>query len=190
MKFYILSILRKYVEKIQVWWKSEKNNGYFTRRPLYTYDSVSLNYSYNEKYFRQNLQRKWCRLWDNVERYSIARGATDDNLIRRILLACWITKATYARWEYVVLNCFSTARMVTPMLLNVMLYLLIYCLSSLICFNSFTSNSARCWSNGLYSWAQTKGQDLFCWNVTPYNDLFVCLSVCRKRRSWSCWCLT
>ena len=39
-----LSIFRKYVEKIQVSLHSEKNNGYFTRRPKHNYQT-SLNSS-------------------------------------------------------------------------------------------------------------------------------------------------
>jgi len=40
-----LSIFRKSVEKIQSSLKSDKNNGYFTRRHLYIYDNISLNSS-------------------------------------------------------------------------------------------------------------------------------------------------
>jgi hypothetical protein len=36
---------RKYVEKIQVSLKSDKNNGYFTRRRFHIYDNISLNAS-------------------------------------------------------------------------------------------------------------------------------------------------
>jgi hypothetical protein len=38
--------------------------------------------------------RKLCRLWDNVEKYGTARQATDDNIIRPMRFACWITEAT------------------------------------------------------------------------------------------------
>jgi len=36
-----LSIFRKYVEKIQVSLKSDKNNGYFTWRPIYIFVHIS-----------------------------------------------------------------------------------------------------------------------------------------------------
>jgi hypothetical protein len=36
--------------------------------------------------------RKFCRLWDNVEKYGRAGQATDDNIIRRMRIACWIPK--------------------------------------------------------------------------------------------------
>jgi hypothetical protein len=43
------------------------------------------------------------RLWDNVENYGRGWQATDDNLTRRIRFACWITKVTDIRSEYVVI---------------------------------------------------------------------------------------
>ena len=38
--------------------KSDRNIGYFTLRPVYTYGKVSLNYSSNEKCFREKSYRK------------------------------------------------------------------------------------------------------------------------------------
>jgi hypothetical protein len=46
---------------------------------------------------------KSCRLWDNVEKYGTVRQATNDNIIRRMRFACWITKATDTQSEYVIL---------------------------------------------------------------------------------------
>ena len=46
--------------------------------------------------------RKSCRLRDNVEKYGRARQATDDDMIRRMRFACWITKATDTHSEYVI----------------------------------------------------------------------------------------
>jgi hypothetical protein len=42
----------------------------------------------------------------NVEKYGTDRQATDDNIIRRMRFACWITKATDTHSEYVVLLAF------------------------------------------------------------------------------------
>jgi len=39
-------------------------------------------------------ERESCRLWDNVKKYDKARDATDDSILRRMLFACWIIKAT------------------------------------------------------------------------------------------------
>ena len=44
IKFDVLRIFRKFVEKIQISLKSDMNNRYFTRRPMYIYDSISLNF--------------------------------------------------------------------------------------------------------------------------------------------------
>jgi hypothetical protein len=46
--------------------------------------------------------RKSCRVWDNVEIWGAARQAADDNKIRRMCFACWITKAT----EYLIFLAF------------------------------------------------------------------------------------
>ena len=40
-----LTFFRKYVDKIQVSLKSDKNNGHFTQRRFHFYDSISLNSS-------------------------------------------------------------------------------------------------------------------------------------------------
>jgi hypothetical protein len=39
------SIFRKSVDKIKVWLKFDKNNSYFTGRPMYIYDRISLKFS-------------------------------------------------------------------------------------------------------------------------------------------------
>jgi hypothetical protein len=44
--------------------------------------------------FRNLFITKSCRWWDSVEEYGSAGQATGDNTIRRMRLACWITKAT------------------------------------------------------------------------------------------------
>jgi hypothetical protein len=54
-KILYLSIFRKSVERIQVSWKSDKNNGYFTLRPIYIYD-ISLSSTWN-----RNVSDKSCR---------------------------------------------------------------------------------------------------------------------------------
>jgi len=49
---------RKSVEKIQVSLKSDNNNRYFTWRPIYIFNNISLNSSRNTKCLRQNLRKK------------------------------------------------------------------------------------------------------------------------------------
>ena len=50
-----LIISRKVIEKIQILLKSAKKKWYFTSRCFYIYDTISLNFSQNDKYFRQKL---------------------------------------------------------------------------------------------------------------------------------------
>jgi predicted glycosyl hydrolase (DUF1957 family) len=44
-EIWYLRIFRNSVEKIQVSLKSDNNNGYFTPRPVYIYDYISLYFS-------------------------------------------------------------------------------------------------------------------------------------------------
>jgi hypothetical protein len=61
-EIWYLSIFRKFVDKIQVSLKSDKNNGYFTWKPMYIYDNISLNSSYNE-----NFLDNYCRENQNTQ---------------------------------------------------------------------------------------------------------------------------
>jgi hypothetical protein len=45
-------------------------------------------------------------VYDNVEIFGRVRQTTDDNIIRRMRFACWITKATNTHSEYVILIAF------------------------------------------------------------------------------------
>ena len=103
----IVEYFFKSIEKIEVWLKSDNNNSYFTWRSTYIYD-ISLNSSYNENFFRQNLYRKakdiLCSIhffsenhsvyeimWKNIvepDRPQMTRG-----IIRLMPFSCWITKA-------------------------------------------------------------------------------------------------
>jgi hypothetical protein len=53
--YLIFEYISKNCRKIQIPLKSGKNNGYFTWRAMHFYDTISLNFSWNVKYFRQNL---------------------------------------------------------------------------------------------------------------------------------------
>jgi hypothetical protein len=57
--------------------------------------------------FSNFLFRKSCRLWNKVEKYGRARLATDDNIIRHVRFACWITKAADTHSECVTLIAFQ-----------------------------------------------------------------------------------
>jgi hypothetical protein len=119
INFDIWVVFRKSVEKIQVSLKSDKNNGTL-HEDLCTFMIISCwillrMRNVSDKSYRENqnthfmfnkFSRKSCRLWDNVEKYGTARQATDDNIIRRMRFACWITKATDTHSEYVTLIAF------------------------------------------------------------------------------------
>ena len=62
--------------------------------------------------------RKLYHLWDNVEKYGRDGQATDDSVIRRMRVACWITK-TADTLRICNMYCFSTTRMVARMGLSV-----------------------------------------------------------------------
>jgi hypothetical protein len=51
--------------------------------------------------------RKSCLYFSNVGQFGRARQTTNDNIIRRMRFACWITKATNAYSESVILLIFS-----------------------------------------------------------------------------------
>jgi len=50
--------------------------------------------------------QKLCHVWDNVEKYGIARHSPDCNIIQRIHFTCCITKATDMHSEYAILIAF------------------------------------------------------------------------------------
>jgi hypothetical protein len=73
------------------------------------------------------LFRKSCRLGDNVDKYGTVRQATDDNIIRRMRFACWITKAKNTHSEYVILIAFPWEQWLSERASVLCLYL--HCLS-------------------------------------------------------------
>ena len=46
------------------------------------------------------------RLWDDAEKYGTAARTTDDSIIWRMRIVCWIAKATETHSEYVILVAF------------------------------------------------------------------------------------
>jgi hypothetical protein len=55
MEYDIWGSFWKSVDKIQMSLKSDKNNEYFTRRPMYIFDHISLSSSKNENYLKKNV---------------------------------------------------------------------------------------------------------------------------------------
>ena len=69
-----------------------------------------------------------------MEKYDTAGQATDDNIIRRMRITCWITKATNTHISIRTTYGFSTVKMVKRKRLNITLYahdLSCFCVESL-----------------------------------------------------------
>jgi hypothetical protein len=79
-----------------------------------------------------------------VEKYGTVRQATDDNIIRRMLFACWITKATDTHSEYVILIAFLRQQWLRERA-SVLRYTYIVCLviNPVNSFNEINKNSAK-----------------------------------------------
>jgi hypothetical protein len=71
--------------------------------------------------------RKSRRLWDNMEKYGRAGQDTDDNIIGRMRIACWITKATDTHSEYAIFIAFPRQQLLRERISVSRLY--IHCLS-------------------------------------------------------------
>jgi hypothetical protein len=124
-----LSIFKKKFEKIQVLLKSENNQFYFTWRPVYIFylsrsfllrmkniSDNSCREHRNAHFISNNVIffRKYCLLWDNVEKYYRARKATngkmahahcmpDTKLLTAFPLLQWLhERAPMVRYTYFV----------------------------------------------------------------------------------------
>jgi len=107
MKFDTRALVQNLSRKFKIHFESDENRGHFTLRPKHIYHNTLLNYFYNEKCARQNLQRKSKHILcsinffflnravsDNVEKYCRDGQATDENIIRRMRITPWILRAT------------------------------------------------------------------------------------------------
>ena len=109
-EIWYLILFRKFVEKIQVSLRSDKNNGHFTCifrwivlrmknvsgracRKIKTHILCSTTFFPLKKSYR---------LWGNVEKYCRVGHATDGNTIGRIGFECCIIKATNTHSEYII----------------------------------------------------------------------------------------
>jgi hypothetical protein len=75
-------------------WPKRKHATYRTRRKF----EIK-----NTHFMFKTFSSKSSPLWDNVEKYSTIRQITDDKIIRRMQIACWMTKTTDTHSEYVTL---------------------------------------------------------------------------------------
>ena len=120
MKVYFFSIFRKSVKKIRVLLKHGKNKEQFTRRPVCSFmiyrliflrmrnisDKIcrgdhNTHFVFNISFFFFGMCAVYEITWK--KKLGTARHAIDENIIRRMRFACWITKATNTHLEYVIL---------------------------------------------------------------------------------------
>jgi len=110
----VFTYFSKIFEEIQVSLKSDKNNGYFSWRPMYIYDHISL-FSLEWEMFQTKIvekikmhilcsitffPRKSFHLWDKVEKHCGAGEAT--KTMWRFHITCWIRKAKNTLSELVI----------------------------------------------------------------------------------------
>ena len=140
-EIWYLGIFRKSVMTFQFSLISDKNNGYFTWRPLYVCGNISRWILLRKEKrlgicFRENqntliwsvtfLFRKSCHVWHNLEKYGRATEATD-SIIQRVWIARWINKATDIHSECVILIALSRRQWLIERTSMWRLY--VYCLS-------------------------------------------------------------
>ena len=123
MKFGVWNFSITYL-KSQVSLKSNKNNGYFTWRPAYIYDTIPLNSSKNEIMSQTKVWRENQNTHSMLKNFFFSKNhavyeITWKNIVEpgrphmtiwRMRIACWIPKATNTHWEYVILIAFPQQR--------------------------------------------------------------------------------
>ena len=142
-----LNSFRKSVQKIQISLKSARNNGYFTRTPIYIYD-ISLFSTENKKCFGQcfrenkNTHFTFRNVWtENRVVYDIMSKNAVDLERLQMRSACCITNNADNTLRICNNYCFSTATTVTRERLNVTLY--VHSLSFLFISSSPISSNTR-----------------------------------------------
>jgi hypothetical protein len=95
-------------------WTSVEWNPFLRLKGRQLRTSVKARPCFRRKVYRESkhilcsvtFPRKPCLVCDNVEDWGTAGQVTDCNIIRRMRLACWMTKATGTYSEYVILVAF------------------------------------------------------------------------------------
>ena len=130
-----------YIETIQASLKSNKNDGYFTLRPIHIFDHISLvllrmRHVSDKKLYGKSKHPIFVNTYfpanravHEIMRKNLVQPHRPQMTTWLMRLRCWITKATNTHFEYVT-HSFATATMVTRTTLNVMLYVhLLSCFS-------------------------------------------------------------
>ena len=112
-----LKFFRSCVEELHDSLRSDKNSGYITK-DVCMFTKISRWLLPRMRNVSVAFCRKPSQLWFNMGTHGTPRQATDDNIIRRMRFACYITKATDTVIIYNI-YCFSMATMVRRTRLNV-----------------------------------------------------------------------
>ena len=109
-EIWYVNIFRKSVKEIRVLLKSDKNNGYFTWRPMYNEFFLDWE-TFQTKFYRENqnayfifnnfFQKKravYKVMWKNMK-----QPCTPQMTIWRMSIACWITNVTNTHLECIIL---------------------------------------------------------------------------------------
>ena len=116
-EIWYLFILRKCVEKTEVSLKSDKNNGYYTWRPVYIFynsrwillrmgnfsdcrENQNTNFVLNKFFFSEN------HVVNEIMWKNIVEPGRPQMTVWRMHSTCWITKTTSMHSEYVILIAF------------------------------------------------------------------------------------
>ena len=149
-------ISQKSIEKLELSLQQDKNEEYFTRRPIHIFDYISLISSWNKKYFRQILEKNQTGINQNTFflRNRAVYGKSTINIveryrpqiIRQLRISCWITKAKNAHKMFVKLTAFPPQQWLHKRA-SILRYNYIACLvlSTKCCFyNLFAQNTTAC----------------------------------------------
>jgi len=118
-KFYIWVFFENFLKKFRFY--SNLTTISTLREDLHTFMMISISVLLGINVFETKVEekiktrtlssinfspRKSCLLWENVGKCNTARQATDDNIMRRMNLACCFSKATDTHSEYGIHNDF------------------------------------------------------------------------------------
>jgi hypothetical protein len=147
-----LRIFLKSVENTQVLLKSNKNNQFFTWRPMYLHKLYLAEFLLEWEMFQktvvektkiQFIFQKLCHLWNNMEKYGTAELGQMTTLCRTDEISVpdnWGKNRTH-RLRICNTYCLSTATTVARMQLKITLY--VHCLSW-FCLHTLATGGAQC----------------------------------------------
>jgi hypothetical protein len=122
----------------------------------------------NTYFVFNNFFRKSCLLWDKVQKYGRARQAIDENIIRCIRYACWITEATNTHCEYVILITFQWQHWLRECTSVLRLY--VRCLSFLMTFYGSAQKEVQRLPVSYFQCLRFLEDDWFMWRLSVFTN--------------------